>query len=463
MKLRLILSFISIALISIIIVVLLVNYRTTIEVRDYLTRGGGWGTQGVLGSLIEYYQTYHTWNGVEELFSLRGHRLGQEVQVPRNLGIGRRPQNDLRIQLADEEGLLIVDTRNEKAQGKLSTDQLEHAIPIQVDDKIVGYLYAEVSPSYQAHEMTILVQRLNNAALIAVGIAVFIAVLIALFLSNNLLKPIQALTNASVQMSLGDLNQRVNIKGWGELDQLGQAFNSMAESLQKAEERRRQLTADIAHELRTPLAVQRAQLEAIRDGVYECSSDNIHSVLSQNELLTRLVEDLRTLTLADSGELRLELLETDLLELVQQVVARFNPQAEKRQISISVKNEKPIPPIWLDRDRIAQILGNLLSNALRYTPPQGEISISLNCTEQEAIVMVKDSGPGIPPESLPFIFDRFYRADQSRSRSDGGSGLGLTIAKKIAQLHRGSLTAQNHPAGGSVFILSLPVKKYASK
>ena len=108
-------------------------------------------------------------------------------------------------------------------------------------------------------------------------------------------------------------------------------------------------------------------------------------------------------------------------------------------------------------------MGNLISNALRYTPSQGEISISLNCTEQEAIVMVKDSGPGIPPESLPFIFDRFYRADQSRSRSDGGSGLGLTIAKKIAQLHRGSLTAQNHPAGGAVFILTLPVKKYASK
>jgi two-component system OmpR family sensor kinase/two-component system sensor histidine kinase BaeS len=265
------------------------------------------------------------------------------------------------------------------------------------------------------------------------------------------------LTHVARSLAAGNLAQRVVVAGDDEMALLGQTFNRMVDSLQKAEESRRAMIADIAHELRTPLAVQQANLEALQDGIYPLTAENLVPLLEQNQLLIRLVEDLRVLALADTGQLTLESTEIDLGALLQSVAARFYPKASINQATIETLIQPDCPPIKLDPARIEQILTNLLSNALRHTPAQGKIEINMAHSATQAVVTVRDTGAGIPPEALPHIFERFYRAEKSRSRIAGGSGLGLSIARQLAQLHGGDLTAANHPQGGAVFTLTLPI------
>jgi signal transduction histidine kinase len=220
------------------------------------------------------------------------------------------------------------------------------------------------------------------------------------------------------------------------------------------------MTADIAHELRTPLAVQRANLEALQDGIYPLTGENLQPVLEQNRLLTRLVDDLRTLALADAGQLTLERTPTDLTGLLQGVLERFKPQADGQGVALVLEPAKThLPLLSLDAIRIEQILTNLLSNGLRYTPQGGTIWVGVEGKGPEVSVTVRDSGPGIPEESLPFVFERFYRVDKARARVEGGSGLGLAIARQLARAHGGELTAGNHTEGGAVFVLRLPVAR----
>jgi signal transduction histidine kinase len=218
------------------------------------------------------------------------------------------------------------------------------------------------------------------------------------------------------------------------------------------------MTADIAHELRTPLAVQRANLEALQDGVYPLTVENLTPVIEQNYLLTHLVEDLQTLALADAGQIVLERVPTDLSSLAERVLDLFQPQATAHQVRLIFSPpSSALPPLLLDPIRLEQMLTNLLSNALRYTPPDGQIEVAITALSKIVRITVRDSGSGIPEDALPFIFDRFYRVDKSRSREQGGSGLGLAIARNLARAHGGDLTATNHASGGALFTLTLPM------
>jgi signal transduction histidine kinase len=282
--------------------------------------------------------------------------------------------------------------------------------------------------------------------------------LLSVLLSHRLLQPVRELTQAAKRLAGGDLAQRVRPRGSDEVGVLGSTFNQMAGSLQAAEESRKAMTADIAHELRTPLSVQRAHLEALQDGIYPLTAENLSPVLEQNHLLTRLVDDLRTLALADSGQLQLERSNVDLMGLARDVIERFRPQFENRGVELSLEPGE-LPPVRVDPQRIEQILGNLLSNALRHTPAGGWVQVRGRLIQSGRVIHleVRDSGPGIPPEALEQIFERFYRADKSRSRPEGGSGLGLAIARQLAEAHGGRLQAENHPEGGAVIRLTLPV------
>lgn len=301
-----------------------------------------------------------------------------------------------------------------------------------------------------------LLSRLNRSAWLAGAIGGTVSILLALLLAHRLLRPIRDLTRAAAKLAEGDLTQRVPVRGDDELSTLGRTFNQMASALQRAEESRRSMTADIAHELRTPLSVQRAHLEALQDGIYPLDLESLQPIQEQNHLLTRLVEDLRTLALADAGELRLERVPTDLGRLVNRVVDQFSHQANKQQVKIEWKADGDCPPISLDPARVEQILNNLLDNALRHVPQGGTITLTLSAHPGQVVLSVRDDGAGIPPEALPHIFERFYRVDKGRSRSEGGTGLGLSIARKLAQALGGDLTAENHPQGGAVFKLTLP-------
>jgi len=428
-------------------------------------RGGMIGSDELVADLQDYYAEYGSWQGVEGVLGGVGRGQGQGLGMMHGQGQGMMMGQ--RMRLADAQGLVVADTDASPA-GSLSAAELEAAIPLEVNGRTVGYLTWEGGMTFNAADQTFLLSRLTGAAISAGLIAGGLSLLLALLLSYNLMRPVRELTQAARRLGERDLSQRVRVSGKDELAELAQAFNRMAGSLQQAEESRRALTADIAHELRTPLAVQRANLEAFQDGVYPLTPSNLAPVMEQNLLLTRLVDDLRILALADAGQLTLERTLTDLPDLLHRVVERFQLHAANRNISLRLEPFEASNSfnLYADSQRIEQILANLLSNALRHTPEGGQITVRISpgspagaetagLGHQEVWISVHDSGPGISPDALPHVFERFYRADRSRSRSEGGSGLGLAIARQLSEAHGGTLTVANHPQGGAVFTLTL--------
>lgn len=458
MRLRLLLSFLLVVLVSVIGVALIARNNAASAVRNYMFGGSMINTNELVAELEDYYRTNNSWQGVESLMPTQGqHGMG----MGRGQG-GSSMMMGQRLRLADAAGNLIVDTAGANPAGQLTAEELASATKLQVDGKVVGYLYYTGGMGYSQGDEQMLVNRLTQAAITAGLIAGGLSLLLGLFLAYSLLRPVDALTHAAQRLGQGDLLQRVQVKGSDELAVLGRTFNHMADSLQQSEESRRAMTADIAHELRNPLAVQRANLEALQDGIYPLTAENLQPVLEQNILLGRLVEDLRTLALADAGQLTLECTSVDLASLVGRVTERFRPQADAQQVSLSVQalsGAASEASLWADPMRLEQILINLLSNALRFTPQGGKIELALAAGPAGFRVSIHDSGPGIPEQALPHIFERFYRVDRSRSRSEGGSGLGLAIAKQLSQAHGGSLSAANHPQGGAVFTLTLPARQ----
>ncbi len=450
MRLRLILSFILIVIVSVVSVALIARRQTVTAVHTFMYRGGLSGTEGLVNNLETYYANNRTWEGVDNFLRRPGRGMGQGQN--NNSGI-----NDQRLQLADENGVILLDTQDQNPSGRFSLTERNRSINLEVGGQTVGYLLPEASSQISQITTDALVNRINRAAFEAAILALVVALALALFLSYRLLRPVGELTQAAQKLAGGDLSHRVPVRGGDELATLATSFNQMAASLQLAETRRRALTADIAHELRTPLAVQRAHLEALEDGIYDLTLESLKPIEDHNHLLTRLVDDLRMLALADSGQLALVRTPTDFSALVERVISRLEPRAADHQIEIRyVLDESPLI-LSLDAQRIEQILNNLLDNAMRYTPDGGVIRVQCSVISDQCLLTIRDNGPGIPPEDLPRIFERFYRADIARSRADGGTGLGLSIARKIAQAHGGDLIADNHFEGGAIFTLVLPI------
>jgi two-component system OmpR family sensor kinase/two-component system sensor histidine kinase BaeS len=458
MRLRLILSFVLIVLVTIGTIVFVAGRSTASEVRAFMFHGGMIGIDELAAALEDYYQAHGSWQGADQAALLPGRGPAwRGGLLQRQPGMMMGAMMDQRLRLADREGQVLVDTSDSDPEGRLTQAELARAIPLYSGTRLIGYLLPEGGANFTQTDEINLLRRLNRAALGAALVAGSFSLLLALVLGYQLARPVNELARAAGRLAKGDLSQRVAAQGNDELANLGRSFNRMAASLEQAERSRRALTADIAHELRNPLAVQRANLEALQDGLYPATPENLAPILEQNLLLTRLVDDLHTLALADAGQLRLEKQPVDLSGLLRRVAARFAPQAEAGHFAIELQAERPCPPVLVDAGRIEQVLGNLLSNAIRYTPPQGRITLSLECSPGAARIVVQDSGPGIPAEALEHIFDRFYRADRSRSRAEGGSGLGLAIARQLVQAHGGGLVAANHPQGGAVFTVELPL------
>ena len=311
--------------------------------------------------------------------------------------------------------------------------------------------------------------RVNRAVLIGGLIALLAAVTVGFFIFRAITRPIDQLTSAAHHLAQGDLSTRVTLDqpasrlGTDEISELGQAFNTMADTLQQAEKQRRDMTADIAHELRTPLAVMRGNLEAMLDGVYPFDADHLNPVLNQVTLLTRLVEDLRTLALAEAGQLALAKHPTDLVALLRNTLTSFEAQATAQQIALCAKIPPALPTLELDPDRVQQTIGILISNALRHTPANGSITITAQSDRASVTIEVADTGSGIAPEDLPHVFDRFYRADKSRARESGGSGLGLTIAKSLVEAHGGVIEAHSEAGRGTAMTMRFPLNQVVTQ
>jgi signal transduction histidine kinase len=447
LRLRLILSFALVALVTAVSVVLAFRLTSARDVQTFMSGGSMVDVVELTASLEDYYQQTGSWLGVESLLP----RTGQ--------GMGNGMMGGQRIRLADTDGLVVADTREETGS-YLNLLERSAAVPLNNSDgKVIGQLLVEGGMGGQGGlNSAQLLTRLTRSSLIGALIGTGLALLTALLLAYQLLKPVNQLTHAAALMAKGDLSQRVEAGEGDELSTLGRAFNQMAASLQRAEQNRRAMTADVAHELRTPIAVQRAHLEALQDGVYPLTAENLQPVLDQTELLTRLVDDLRTLALADAGELMLERGSVDLVGMVESLLERFRPEADNHQIGL--RFEKPaavVPAVNVDAKRIEQVLNNLMSNALRYTPGGWEIAIRVEQVEQMVVLRVADSGLGIPEDALGHVFERFYRADKARSRVEGGTGLGLAIARQLVLAHGGELSVRNRPEGGAEFTVELPI------
>jgi len=262
--------------------------------------------------------------------------------------------------------------------------------------------------------------------------------------------PIGDVMEAAERIADGDYSARVDARGPGEVRRLARTFNDMTEQLQAAEAQRRRLLADVAHELRTPLAVVRGNVEGMLDGVYDADPQRLAAVLEETDLLGRLLDDLQTLSTAEAGALRLHREATDLGALAADVVMAFEPRASAKRIELSSRSDA-LPDVGVDPARMRQVLENLLANALQHTPAGGVVTIDVSARDDAVELAVSDTGPGISKDELGSVFDRYTRSSDS-----GGSGLGLAIAKSLVELHGGSIQAESPPGGGTTIRTRLP-------
>lgn len=370
-----------------------------------------------------------------------------------------------RIQVIDNQDRVIADTitkisSESNTSYTMLTGQAIQRWPILVDNKEVGFLLVEgammtASPLHNER----LLQGVTRAVSLAGLTTGLIAVALAWLLVRQITSPLATLTAASEKIAKGDLAARVTVQSNDELGILATTFNQMATNLQTQETLRRNLVADVAHELRTPLTGIQGTVEAIQDGVFPLTIEQVGSIHEQIMLLNRLVEDLRTLANAEAGQLYLDKTSLDIVSLCKGQIQAFRAQAATQQIELYLNSNDTPSLIYADPQRIGQVLVNLLSNALRHTPAGGRVEVAIVSTGRDVHVTVTDSGEGIAAEELTHIFERFYRTDRSRNRKNGGSGLGLAITRQLVEAHEGKLWAESPPPGcdkGSRFTLVLP-------
>jgi two-component system sensor histidine kinase BaeS len=405
--------------------------------------------ESLIDQFADYYLTHESWVGVEETFPFPvGNPFARMRPFDRPGGA---------IALMNDHGIVIISGHGYKHGEQVSPGTLDNAIPVEVDEKVVGWLIATPEGFGRNPAEALFLNNINRMLVSGAIGALVVSLLLGIFLARTLTRPIREITTATRAVADGDLEQRVPVRSHDELGELATSFNLMSAELARSINLRRQMTADIAHELRTPISVILGHVDAMDDGVLPASSDTFYIIRDEATRLERMVDDLRTLSRADAGELILTCRLTQMQDLLDQAIRAYRPHARKKDIKLRLEISPDIPEVNIDPDRMAQVMGNLLSNALRYTPQGGDITLSTKHTVGEIEIRVQDSGPGIGPEELPNVFDRFYRTDKSRQRESGGSGLGLAIAKSIVEGHGGRIWAESEGGEGTTIVIALPV------
>ena len=438
LRFRLLLMMVIVIVVAVGTVALFASRTTTTEFRRYMEHGGVLRHRRFEAMLLMYYDQNQSWDGVQPLVEQIGQISGE------------------RIILVDGKKRVVADSGRKLTGQTAGQNWAGPAAVILYRGKPVGTLYADPFGHREELQRENFLSSVNRSLLLAALIAGLIAVLFTLALSRRIVEPIEALTAAARKMGKGDLTQRVEVRSKDEVGELAQAFNSMADGLARLEQLRRNMVTDVAHELRTPLSNIRGYLEALQDGVVTLSPELIDSVHEEVMLLNRLVDDLQELALADAGQLKLVRRPVALTDLVGQVVSLLQSQATPKGITIKTDLPPDLPTVDADPSRVGQIIRNLLTNALTYTPPGGEITVRARDAGSEIEVSVRDTGTGISPEHLPYVFERFYRADKSRTRTTGGSGLGLAIVKQLVEAHGGRVWVESTVGKGSTFTFTLP-------
>jgi two-component system OmpR family sensor kinase len=407
---------------------------------------------GPISELQTYYDTHHNWDGIEPFLA----------GVESTLSLATIRQLRLVITSADGQAVYYATTQDghQTPDWISSKGRLLSTLPIVTGNAVRGYLSVIETESALPDRQQWFQDLFQAFVPVLVAIVGVLGTGFGIFISRRLTAPLNQLAEAAQAIGARDLSRRVAVRGSQEFVAVAQAFNNMADALERAERLRRNLVADVAHELRTPLSVLRGSLRAILDNVYSLDKAEVARLYDQTRVLSRLVDDLQELTLAEAHQLRMNLQPVDLVSLVRDMTQTFGPIAESEGITFEVKTPEQMPLINADAVRLTQVLHNLLMNALRHMPTGGTVYLSAEAENGAAQLVVRDTGDGIPPEHLPHVFDRFYSADHTRNRRvSGGAGLGLTIARAIVEAHKGQIavTSDGIVGHGTTFTIRLPV------
>jgi signal transduction histidine kinase len=443
---KLTLAFLFVGLIGAVLVAVIVRQRTQAEFDRFIQSRNG---TALAERLADYYQEYGSWEGVERVL---------RPDQPGGVGPGQGYfAQGLTFVLIGRDGKVIIGGRVENIGRPIPKSDLKDATAIEVNGEIVGWVLPRSSPfpsGIVSPEMAFL-RNVNLAALLSALAAAGVALVLGGFLAYTLTRSLRELTVATQKVAEGDLGFQVQVRSKDELGELATSFNQMSADLAHANQLRRQMTADIAHDLRSPLSVILGYTEALNDSKLEGTPEVYDVMYKEAGHLNHLIDDLRTLSLADAGELPLTLQPIHPHELLSDVARAYQQQAERKNITLRVDAVPDTPKIIIDPHRMVQVLENLMSNALRYTPKGGEIVIGASSENSTVRIFVKDNGPGIEAEDLPHIFDRFYRTDESRQHN-GETGLGLAIAKSLVDAQGGSISVESATGRGTTFYITFP-------
>lgn len=407
-----------------------------------------------IAEVISYYY--------QETGSLNG--IGSIMEFSRGGGIGRgqgyifmRGIGGVNSVIADPKGRIIWSRTTEDIGGLLEISEDTLKYPVVNNGQVIAYIIP-YNNIYQSSK-TLEGQYLNSvlASLVwGTAISVLIALLLGLLFSKSLLKPLRKLVKAAREFSGGNLDYRLEDKASADINEVYSAFNDMAEKIARQEKIRRDLVADVAHELRTPLTILSGHLESMQEGIEEVNPIAITSLHDEVLRLRGLVDDLQQLTLAEARQLPLNRTETDIIAFLREVLTLFEAEVKEKGVSLELETKGELPLLNIDRARMRQVIINLLSNALRYTPAGGSVGIIVESREKAVNISVYDNGPGISAQDLPYVFERFYRGDKARTRQSGGTGLGLAIVRSFIESHGGSISVKSIEGEGTVFNIILP-------
>lgn len=449
---KLALGLISLAVTTIVVTYLLVNYVIDIRFQGYLSHRETAAYERIGESLAVSYIQNGGWNRrlAETLphFAMMNQVRVEVVDVKGRV-VGKTGQlgGDIEQQMARMMGIEapVKELRNARID-----------VPIIAHGSRVGTVFiTPLAAAGRAGEDEAFRQSINSSLLFGGLLAALVALGLSFIISTRLTQPLGQMTKAAKKMEDGDLSQRVEVETEDEIGQLGEAFNHLAMSLERQEALRKTLTADVAHELRTPLATIRSHIEACIDGVMKPDTRTLESIHDEIMRLGRLVDDLGELAKAESGKLELHKRKVDLSQTAKKAAVGLEPLFAEHGLKFEVITNGKVVGDY-DEDKIKQVLVNLLVNAAKFTPRGGRVSLKVSDTPAAAIISVADTGQGIEKSIQPFIFERFYRADKSRSRATGGSGIGLTIASELVKMHGGSLEVESDIGAGSEFTVRLP-------
>jgi two-component system sensor histidine kinase BaeS len=427
----------GISFLAVLISGLIINFAVNRQFQTYLGRIEQGREDQIVKVLVDIYREYDGW-----------------PELPVRIRVGQGFLGNFRY-ATDLYGKLTV-IAGPGYYNRASADGIRKSRTVEVDGKPVGIAYFGSNPiqDFLSRQNEMFRHTINRSIVLAIFLAGLMSLLTAVLLARQISMPITEMNRIAKDMTQGNLESRVQKLPHDELGELGNSLNRLAERLRQAENLRKKMTADVAHDLRTPLATVRSHLEGMIDRVIPASPENLDSLLEEIMRLTALVEDLQKIALVDSAIHKFAIEPLELDKFLTEQVKKMQPLFSEKGVSLET-GEFPALTLSTDRDALGKICDNLLSNALKFTPAGQNVRVELALRDSSAIISVCDRGIGIAAADLPFIFERFYRTDRSRSRESGGFGLGLAIVKELVEALGGTVTVTSTPGNGSTFRVKL--------